>query len=60
MSVLNDLLTNAIKKDSTWRPKIFIDMAPPYMLPDACDSNLKNSIEFAREAIVKVVQMIRT
>ena len=44
MSVLNDLLTNAIKKDSTWRPKIFIDMAPPYMLPDACDGNLKNSM----------------
>ena len=42
MSVLKDLLTEAIKKDSRWYPKIYTDMSPPYFLPSASDGNKDN------------------
>ena len=42
MSVLNNLLTEAIKKDSRWYPKIYTDMPPPYFLHSASDGNKDN------------------
>ena len=44
MSILNDLLTTAIKKDSQWQPKIYIDIKPPYILADAYEGNKNNTM----------------
>ena len=35
MSVFKELLAQAIEKDSTWVPKIYTDIQPPYFLANA-------------------------
>ena len=42
MSVFKELLRQAIEKDSTWVPKIYIDIQPPYFLANAYNGDKNN------------------